>query len=124
MYTSLKLVIKFKCVTQFHVHIFMVRCASRGGKNVHAVFLICCWKIRIEMCLCEWGAKAASASKPQLYSSFSQFQYEIVCESLIAFYNEFSSSTDFFSLCVSLSLACVFCCCCSLLLLVFSGLIM
>lgn len=45
------------------------------------------------MCI---GGGVAAAAKPQLYNSFSQFQYEIVCESLIAFYNEFLSSTWFF----------------------------
>lgn len=69
-------------------------------------------------CVCVgggWGnAASASASKPQLYSSISQFQYEIVCESLIAFYNEFLSSADFFlQLCAMLSFGCV----CVLLLL-------
>lgn len=108
MYTSLKLVIKLKCVTQFHVHIFMLRCASRREKRACYSSSAAAGKSEMK---CVWvcvreGTKAASASKPQLYSSFSQFQYEIVCESLIAFYNEFSSSADFFRFGFGFALCC------------------
>lgn len=105
IHTSLKFVSKIKCVTQFYVHIFMPRCVSKQKKyKLYINFSLIPHLVldfRNKMCLREmWGGKAvasASASKPQLYSSFSQFQYEIVCESLIAFYNEFLSSTNFFS---------------------------
>lgn len=106
---------RLQCAVQFDVRMFMFRCVLGQQKNVDTMYmnfrLFSMYSLDIghPKMECARGKMAkAAAPKPQVYNSFSQFQSEIDCESLIAFYNEFFSPTTFFSFSLSAAVVVLF----------------